>query len=75
MAEAVAEDEKRIAEDRYFLVAWQTAHLMNATGNMKKPVDPFKLLGKPKPNSGPVQYESKEAKLQALAELKKRFEK
>jgi hypothetical protein len=34
MINAVIEDEERKTER----LAWQTAHLMNATGNMKRPV-------------------------------------
>lgn len=74
MAEAVGEDERRLAEDRYFLAAWQTAHLMNATGHYKKPVTPSKLLGKAGSNQSGTHYESKEDKLAALAALKKKFQ-
>lgn len=74
MVEAVVDDEHRRDEDRYFLAAWTTAHLMNATGHYKKPVTPNKLLGKAGSNPSGTRFESKEAKLAALAALKQKFQ-
>jgi hypothetical protein len=33
-------------DDKWFMLAWQTAYLMNATGNMKRPVTVDRLLGR-----------------------------
>lgn len=71
MAEAVVEDEKRKIEEQLWIVAWQTAHLMNATGNFKKTITPEKLLGKSA--SKEIRYASAEEKKKALEEVKKKF--
>lgn len=49
-------DGKRQKEERRLnntkcLIAWQTAYLMNATGNFKEPVTVEKLLGIEVPNN------------------------
>lgn len=77
MAEAVYEDEKDKLEIDRQLIAWQTALLMNASGNMKKPVTMERLLGgkaensdEPKSENGRLDRDEKNRKLD---ELKKKF--
>ncbi|MBC9786295.1 phage tail assembly chaperone [Heliobacterium chlorum] len=46
MLEAVHENESKRQEAEYLRTAWLAANLMNATGNVKRPVTPDMLLGK-----------------------------
>jgi hypothetical protein len=78
MLEAVYDAMKQEDEMDWFRTAWFTSHIMNSSGNYKKPVQPNKLLGKSlaseSSGSGVVkEYESAEAKKQALEDLKKSF--
>lgn len=59
-------------------VAWQTAHLMNATGNFKKkilPTDLYNPQDEAQEQKVVKQFESTEAKQDYLQELKKKFNK
>jgi hypothetical protein len=46
MLEAVRKDEEDSFDGDFTLYAWQTAHLMNASGNFKKKVTVDMLTGK-----------------------------
>ncbi|MFT8313244.1 MAG: hypothetical protein ABF633_03200 [Clostridium sp.] len=54
-------------------LAWQTALLMNATGNFKKPVKPAKLYSPATQQKKKVTVEKKEDIEAKRAELMKRF--
>jgi hypothetical protein len=75
MAEAWAEEEKRRQEVRQHLLAWHAANIMNASGNLKRPVTAEKLLGKKRTGtrSGEPVRLSPEEKRKKLEELKKIF--
>lgn len=81
MVEAFAEEERRQDDVKNQRFAWQTAHLMNATGNYKKkikptdlytPVDEVEKSEIPKQNIV-KKFTSKEAKAQYLERLQKKF--
>ena len=50
MLEAVHEDERDKYKAEHTLLAWQTALLMNSTGNYKKAITVEQLVGKPEEN-------------------------
>lgn len=69
------EEEARKTEKEEFMIAWQTALLMNATGNYKRAITPEKLLGLDKngeKKEGTVKV-NKEEKNEKLSDLKARF--
>lgn len=72
MLEAVDADEADKFELQQRLFAWQTAHLMNASGNMKNRITVEKLLGKSNDNkpedANKVDRDEKNRKLQELKE-------
>lgn len=74
--QAVVKDEKDRFEADHHLTAWQTALLMNATGNYKKRIKVTDLLGndeeEKKPSSEAVAMD-REEKNRQLAELKSKF--
>ena len=72
MAEAVKKDEADKIEVQQQIVAWQTALLMNATGNYKKQIKPSDLLGNSKTESNGNRLD-RDAKNKRLDELKKKF--
>lgn len=80
MLEAHVEEEKRQDDVLSQRLAWQTAHLMNASGNFKKRIsatDLYKPLAMQEEQkvSQPVvkKFESKEAKKDYLDKLFKKF--
>lgn len=65
------EEENQRIEHEYYLTAWQTALLMNATGNYKTRITPEKLLGKDfgkKKGLKPIDKAEKEERLRKLKE-------
>jgi hypothetical protein len=74
MVNAVQEEEQRQIDIQMEITAWQTALLMNATGNYKKTIRPEMLLGK-KPDSATNSNNKldREEKNRKLAELKGKF--
>lgn len=53
MIVGIIEEERRQDDLQKQLISWQTAHLMNATGNLKKrlqPSDLYKPMGYPQEN-------------------------
>lgn len=72
MVEARVEEEERQQEAEYWRTAWQTALLMNATGNFKTRITPEKLLGK---DFGKKQKQPKAVSKQKQAEEVARLEK
>ncbi|WP_235910963.1 hypothetical protein [Heliobacterium mobile] len=62
--------EKQRQEADYHRTAWLACHIMNASGNLKRPVTPDKLLGKSPDNK---RVERKE-QLKALNDLKNKFQ-
>lgn len=81
--EAFAEEEKRQDDVENQRFAWQTAHLMNATGNYKKaikPTDLYKPLDYTEEQATNRQkivqrFDSKESKEAYLDKLKNKFKK
>ncbi|WP_240514575.1 hypothetical protein [Bacillus wiedmannii] len=76
MSAAIMEVRKEELEITYEVTAWQTALLMNATGNFKKLMTPDKLLGKDsegKPKEDVVVI-GKEERDKRLKELLAKFE-
>jgi hypothetical protein len=73
MLEYYLEEEKLVIEREQYLVAWQTALLMNATGNYKRTITPEKLLGKNKNKSPEVKEIDREEKEKKLQELMSKF--
>jgi hypothetical protein len=73
MLEYYLEEEKLVIEREQYLVAWQTALLMNATGNYKRTITPEKLLGKNKNKSPEVKQVDKDEKEKNLQELMAKF--
>ncbi|WP_264672930.1 phage tail assembly chaperone [Heliophilum fasciatum] len=71
MLEAVHEKERELQEAEYNRTAWLAANLMNASGNLKRPVTPDLLLGKQ------TEYKriDREEQLQTLEKLQKQFNK
>lgn len=76
MVEAVLEEEKRQQEAEYWRTAWQTALLMNASGNYKRRITPERLLGKNFGKDSTKKEPSQKSKTdqeKELADLKKKF--
>jgi glutamyl-tRNA reductase len=81
MIEAMVEEEQRQDDMKNQRVAWQTAHLMNATGNYKKKIkttDLYKPMVDVQEEETPKQnivekFESKEQKEEYLENLMKKF--
>ncbi|WP_279287053.1 phage tail assembly chaperone [Heliobacterium chlorum] len=46
LVESRIEYEQQHQEAEYHRTAWLACHIMNASGNLKRPVTPDKLLGK-----------------------------
>ncbi|PEJ48426.1 phage tail assembly chaperone [Bacillus wiedmannii] len=69
------EEESRKTEKEEFMLAWQTALLMNATGNYKRAITPEKLLGLDKNGEKKqgTQKVNKEEKNNKLSSLKEKF--
>lgn len=69
------EEEARRTEKEEFMTAWQTALLMNATGNYKRAITPEKLLGLDKngEKKQSTQEVNKEEKNNKLSSLKDKF--
>ena len=76
MYQAVSKDEKDKFEADHQLTAWQTALLMNATGNFKKKIKLTDLIGekeeKKKPDAEVTEI-NREEKNRKLSELKSKF--
>lgn len=68
-------EESRKTEKEEFMLAWQTALLMNATGNYKRAITPEKLLGLDKNGEKKqgTQKVNKEEKNNKLSSLKEKF--
>ncbi|CUB09213.1 hypothetical protein BN2127_JRS1_00997 [Bacillus cereus] len=69
------EETKKVEREEY-TIAWQTALLMNATGNYKRAITPEKLLGLDKEGnkkSGSTTKVNKEDKNSKLSSLKEKF--
>lgn len=74
MYEHFMRDEKDRIEAQQDLVAWQTALLMNATGNYKKQIKPSDLMKRDENTvSDGVSRIDKEEKDRKLADLKAKF--
>ena len=74
--QAVSKDEKDKFDVDHQLTAWQTALLMNATGNFKKKIKVTDLIGEKeteKPPTAEVEEVDREEKNRKLAELKSKF--
>lgn len=74
--QAVSKDEKDKFDVDHQLTAWQTALLMNATGNFKKKIKVTDLIGEKETEKQPsaeVVAMDREAKNKKLAELKSKF--
>jgi hypothetical protein len=70
MTEAHAEEQEFFWENIQYLFAWHAANVMNASGNLKRPVSVEKLLGKKKAKK---QQKNKEEQRKELERLKKEF--
>lgn len=76
MVEAVLEDEQEKMEAEYWRTAWQTALLMNATGNYKQRITPERLLGKDfgkKDKKNETKKKSREQQKEELQTLREKF--
>lgn len=76
MANAFAEEEERRVNYEYYLTAWQTSLLMNATGNYRTRITPEKLLGKDfgkKKEETEQRRLTKEEKERELAKLREKM--
>ena len=79
MTSAFIEDEQRKQEAEYIRTAWLASHLMNASGNLKRPTNPKKLLGNEFFERGEVgaqeqsKVTTKKERDAALADLKQKF--
>ncbi|MBC9786301.1 phage tail assembly chaperone [Heliobacterium chlorum] len=62
--------EQQRQEAEYYRSAWLACHIMNASGNIKRPVTPDKLLGK----SPGAKRIDREDQLKALDDLKRKFQ-
>lgn len=70
MADGFAEEEKRRFENLHHLLAWHAANVMNASGNLKRPVSVEKLLGKKSRKQGKtLTPEEQKAELERLKKL------
>lgn len=70
------EEEAKKIEREEFLIAWQTALLMNATGNYKRAITPEKLLGLDKngdKKQGETTKVNRDEKNKKLSNLKEKF--
>ncbi|QGG47655.1 hypothetical protein FTV88_1555 [Heliorestis convoluta] len=72
MYQAYVEEEKRQWEMEYDRTAWFVSHIMNASGNYKRPITPDKLLNKAKDSNPRVTIEERQA---TLKELQAKFQK
>lgn len=73
MLEAVNADESDKFEIQHRLLAWQTALLMNSTGNYKKQIKPEMLLGNDSEDKNEGNRLDREEKNRKLAELQSKF--
>ena len=74
MYEAVTSDDGEQFDADHHLLAWQTALLMNATGNYKKQIKPDMLIGKPDDDKGEEPNRlDRDEKNKKLDELKNKF--
>lgn len=69
MVDAFNEAEERKWDNYQHILAWHAANIMNAAGNLKRPVSIDQLLNKKKK----AQKMDKEIQKQKLNELKKQF--
>jgi hypothetical protein len=74
MADAFEKEETRKTEQMHHLAAWVSANIMNASGNLKKPVSVEKLLGKKGQRNRKIgETLSPEEKKRRLEALKAKF--
>ncbi|MFD9628679.1 phage tail assembly chaperone [Peribacillus muralis] len=73
MYEAVTSDEGEQFTAEHHLLAWQTALLMNATGNYKKQIKPDMLIGKTDDDKAEPNRLDRDEKNRQLDELKNKF--
>jgi hypothetical protein len=75
LVDAFVYEQKRKFEETHHLLAWHAANVMNASGNLKKPVTVEKLIGGNKENRPTKQGRvmSREEQRRKLDELKKKF--
>ncbi len=74
MVEAIYSDRTETWEISYEQTAWQTALIMNSSGNYKKRITPDMLLNKEKSKSEPSKLD-KEDKDKRIGDLMKKFNK
>lgn len=76
MVEAAIKEEDRQIEAAYWRTAWQTAFLMNATGNYRQRIKPEKLIGnmfEQKSSQKPTKPKNRAEAKQELQRVKERF--
>lgn len=73
MIEAVTKEEVRFWEMEYEKTAWLSSNIMNASGNLKKPIDVDMLLGRKKKAQENKYFKSAEERQKAFEELQKKF--
>jgi hypothetical protein len=74
MVEAVKQDEEDKFQGEFHLFGWQTAHLMNSSGNYKKRITLDALIGKPKEETDKSEDRlDRDEKNKQMTELKEKF--